>query len=87
MWKIYMAKAKEAPRGNPNPVQTPEFKAMQKVAPDVPKGIKLSKKMTAVRLPEQIAATIDTLGEVKPVWLRRVITEAAQRELMKDGGS
>ena len=79
-----MAKTKGASGGNPNPVQTPEFIAKQFKAEDVPAGVKLAKRMTAVRLPEAIANTIDSLGKKKPVWLRRVITEAAKRELLGD---
>jgi hypothetical protein len=42
--------------------------------------------MTAVRLPVDIDQVVYSLPE-KAAWLRRVITEAAQRELMKDGDS
>jgi hypothetical protein len=46
----------------------------------------LASRMTAVRLPVDIDQVVYFLPE-KAAWLRRVITEAAQRELMKDGGS
>jgi hypothetical protein len=71
------------PKGNPNPVITPEFKARQFKRSDGTVE-PLSKKTVFVRLPE----SIDTVVQILPnrsAWLRRVITEAAQRELMKDG--
>jgi hypothetical protein len=46
----------------------------------------LAPRMTAVRLPVDIDRVVYSLPQ-KAAWLRRVITEAAQRELMKDGGS
>lgn len=46
----------------------------------------LAPRMTAVRLPVDIDQVVYSLPE-KAAWLRRVITEAAQRELMKDGDS
>jgi hypothetical protein len=44
----------------------------------------LAPRMTAVRLPVDIDRVVYSLPE-KAAWLRRVITEAAQRELMQDG--
>ncbi len=81
-----MPKKKGTPGGNPNPVQTAEFLAKRFKADDVPEGVKLQKSLTAVRLPEDIAALIDGLGKEKPVWLRRVITDAAKRELLGGEG-
>lgn len=46
----------------------------------------LADRMTAVRLPVDIDQVVYALPQ-KAAWLRRVITEAARRELMKDGGS
>jgi hypothetical protein len=46
----------------------------------------LAPRMTAVRLPVDIDQVVYSLPE-KAAWLRRVITEAARRELMKDGES
>lgn len=43
----------------------------------------LSKQVVGVRLPESIHALVQTLPD-RTEWLRRVITEAAQRELMGD---
>jgi hypothetical protein len=38
------------------------------------------------RVPIRIDAVVRSLPN-RSAWLRRIITEAAQRELMKDGGS
>lgn len=43
----------------------------------------LSKQVVGVRLPESIHAMVQTLPH-RTEWLRRVITEAVQRELMAD---
>lgn len=45
----------------------------------------LSKQVVGVRLPESIHALIQTLPN-RTEWLRRVITEAAQRELGRQEG-
>uniref|UniRef100_B8HUD1 Uncharacterized protein n=1 Tax=Cyanothece sp. (strain PCC 7425 / ATCC 29141) TaxID=395961 RepID=B8HUD1_CYAP4 len=42
----------------------------------------LADKPTQVRLPIPIAAAIDQLGRQKTPWLRRVLIEAVQRELL-----
>jgi hypothetical protein len=42
----------------------------------------LSTSLTAVRLPVSIWEAIAALGHNKTPWLRRVITEAVQRELL-----
>jgi hypothetical protein len=70
------------PKGNPSPVITPEFKARQFKRSDGTVE-PLSKKTVFVRLPESIDTVVQTLPN-RSAWLRRVITEAAQRELMKD---
>ncbi|NCJ05340.1 hypothetical protein GS597_02185 [Synechococcales cyanobacterium C] len=72
------------PKGNPNPVITPEFKANQfKRADNTTEP--MAKRNIQLRLTE----SIDTLVRALPnrsAWLRRVITEAALAELMdKDG--
>lgn len=41
----------------------------------------LAPRMTAVRLPVEVDRIVHSVPE-KAAWLRRVITEAAQRELM-----
>ena len=69
--------------GNPNPVQTPEFLAKQfPPAPDVPPNVKLGEPV-AVALPLPIDVEVRRLKN-RSMWLRRVITEAAQRELMSN---
>lgn len=70
------------PRGNPNPVQTDELKAMQFVRDD-DSSEPLSKTLTCVRLTQSVHEAIQGLPS-KSGWLRRVITEAAHRELMGD---
>jgi hypothetical protein len=72
------------PKGNPNPVQTTEFLAAQIKRSDGTTE-SLAAKQVQVRLPITIDAAIAKLGEKKTAWLRRVITEAAERELMGDG--
>ena len=46
---------------------------------------RLSKRMTAVRLPEEIDLAVQSVGtpSERAEWLRRVITEAVERELIK----
>jgi hypothetical protein len=61
---------------------TPEFLAYR--VPHQRQGDadgRLSDQMTAVRLPEPIHEIVSSLPQ-KSAWLRRVITEAAERELM-----
>ncbi|WP_404788906.1 hypothetical protein [Altericista sp. CCNU0014] len=43
----------------------------------------MSKKVVSVKLTEYVDAAVRSLPSMT-AWLRRVITEAAQRELMKD---
>ncbi len=68
---------------NPNPNQTEEFKK-HRFKPKAPvySDNPLADKPTQVRLAQDITAAIDGLGEKKPGWLRRVITNAAKAELM-----
>ncbi|WP_404790555.1 hypothetical protein [Altericista sp. CCNU0014] len=71
------------PKGNPNPIITPEFKANQFKRGD--EGTEpLSEKLLCVRLTHSIDEVLRSLPN-RSAWVRRVITEAAQRELMKDG--
>ncbi|MGB8698507.1 MAG: hypothetical protein WCD18_03745 [Thermosynechococcaceae cyanobacterium] len=74
------------PKGNPSPVLTPEFLArrIQPIGdmPDEPLG----DKPLAVRVGRSVYESVAALNQRDRInWLRRVITEAAQRELMKDG--
>jgi hypothetical protein len=69
------------PKGNPNPVITPEFKASQfKRGDDSTEP--MAKQNIQLRLTESIDIAVRSLPN-RSAWLRRVITEAAQRELMK----
>ena len=77
-----MPKKKGTPGGNPQPVQTPEFLAKQFApAADLPAGVELAKAALCVKLPADIDSLVRPL-ENRSEWLRRVIVEAAQRELM-----
>ena len=71
-------------KGNPNPVQTPEFKAKQfKAFGEVSQP--LSSRVLGVKLPMDIDKAVFNLPPKERVpWVRRVITEAAQRELMSN---
>ncbi|MBD2019196.1 hypothetical protein H6F43_03230 [Leptolyngbya sp. FACHB-36] len=66
---------------NPNPVQNQEFKAKQfRVQGDEPLA-----KVRGVRLPQSVDAAIEALpANERSAWLKRVICEAAERELMKE---
>jgi hypothetical protein len=77
-----MPKKKGTPGGNPQPVQTPEFLAKQFApAADLPAGVELAKAALCVKLPADIDSLVRPL-ENRSEWLRRVIVEAARRELM-----
>jgi hypothetical protein len=69
------------PRGNPDPVITPEFIAQQRKRADNTTE-PLADKQVQVRLPITVDTAISKLGREKTPWLRRVITEAAERELL-----
>jgi hypothetical protein len=69
------------PKGNPNPVITPEFKAQQ-FKPQGEVNGPLSNKAIGIKLPVEIDEVVRSLPN-KAVWLRRVISEAAQRELIQ----
>jgi len=70
------------PKGNPRPIQTEKFKeGWFKPQGEIPPGEKLASQMLAVRVTESIDAAVRALPE-KSAWLRRVITEAAKRELL-----
>ncbi|AFY60082.1 hypothetical protein [Synechococcus sp. PCC 6312] len=65
--------------GNPNPVQTQEFKAKQYKRQDDSEEM-LSSKVLSVRVPVSVFWKVYNLPN-KGAWLRRVIVEAAKREL------
>jgi hypothetical protein len=69
------------PKGNPNPVITPEFKAQQ-FQPQGEVNGPLSNKAIGIKLPVEIDEVVRSLPN-RSAWLRQVITEAAQRELMQ----
>lgn len=71
-------------KGNPSPVQTEEFKAKQfKPVGEIPGNYPLAKKVTGVRLPTDVHDAIRALPEKERAsWLRRVICDAANRELI-----
>jgi hypothetical protein len=68
------------PKGNPNPVCPPGFKRKQFKRMDGTTD-PLAEKILAVRVPIAIDTMVRALPN-KAAWLRRVITEAAKRELM-----
>jgi len=65
---------------NKNPIQTAEFLANIKRPQEGDLGVKLSDKAYGVKLPGDIAAALENLPQ-RSAWLRRVIGEAARREL------
>ena len=70
------------PKGNPRPVQTERFKqGWFKPQGEIPPGEKLASKILGVRVTEPIDAAVRALPEPS-AWLRRVIAEAARRELL-----
>jgi hypothetical protein len=77
-----MPKPKGTPGGNRFAVQTAEFLAHQKPRPaDLPEGVELATKTLGVKLPVHIDAAVRSLPN-RSEWLRRVITEAVERELL-----
>jgi hypothetical protein len=69
------------PKGNPNPFITPEFEQSRFKRADG--GTEpLAEKLLCVRLTQSVDARVRSLPNISS-WVRRVITEAAQRELMK----
>jgi hypothetical protein len=65
---------------NPNPVQTEKFKSTWFRCDEDVDG-ELSKIALSAKVPISIDAIVRSLPN-KSAWLRRVITEAARRELM-----
>jgi hypothetical protein len=73
------------PKGNPNPLIPPEFKEKQFKRSDGTTE-PLADKTLAVRVPIAVDSVVRSLPN-KAAWLRRVIVDAAQRELMERGES
>ena len=70
-------------KGNPNPIQTEEFKASQlQRADDTTEP--LANRQLQVRVGVSVDAAIRALPN-KAAWLRRVITEAAIAEGLMNG--
>lgn len=71
--------------GNPNPVQTEEFKEKRfKARGEIPGNQPLARRVMGVRLPVDIDAAIRALPDEERVpWLRRVICDAAKTELVQ----
>jgi hypothetical protein len=71
-------------KGNPSPVLTKEF-LKQRIKPigDMPNE-PLGEKPLAVRVGKSVYESVSSLDQRDRInWLRRVITDAAKRELMK----
>jgi hypothetical protein len=69
-------------KGNPNPVQTDKFKESWFTRSDGSTE-PLAEKLTCLRLTQSVDEAVRSLPD-RSAWLRRVITEAAQRELVSD---
>jgi hypothetical protein len=69
---------------NKNPIQTAEFLANIKRPQEGDLGLKLSDKAYGVKLPGDIAVALEKLPQ-RSAWLRRVICDAVQRELLSQG--
>jgi hypothetical protein len=65
---------------NPQPNQGPAFTEQQYKAKDG--AIELSKSPLCVKLPIAVDEAIRALGDDRTVWMRRVLCEAAKKELI-----
>jgi hypothetical protein len=65
---------------NPAPIQGPEFTEKQYRSKDG--ATELAKSPLCVKLPIEIDEAIRALGDDRTVWMRRVLTEAAKKELI-----
>jgi hypothetical protein len=69
--------------GNPNPKISEKFLKLTRPIAPIPGDEPLAAKPVAVRIGVSVYESVNRLGKAARVgWLRRVITEAAQRELM-----
>ena len=70
-------------KGNPNPVQTQQFKAKQfKAVGEIPGDSPLAKQPVSIKLPIDVSEAIRSLPASKRIpWLRRVICDAVRKEL------
>jgi hypothetical protein len=65
---------------NPTPQNLPEFAEKIKKSKDA--AIGLAKTSLCVKVPIEIDEAIRALGDDRSVWMRRVLTEAAKKELI-----
>ena len=71
--------------GNPNPKVSEKFLKLTRPIAPIPGNEPLAAKPVAVRIGVSVYDSVNRLSKADRVgWLRRVITEAAQRELMTD---
>ncbi len=69
--------------GNPNPKISEKFLKLTRPIAPIPGNEPLASKPVAVRIGVSVYESVNRLSKSDRVgWLRRVITEAAQRELM-----
>jgi hypothetical protein len=71
---------------NPKSSLSPKFTESQFVRSDRTTD-SLANIALSVRVPIDVDQVVRSLNHQKSSWLRRVITEAARRELMKEGES
>jgi hypothetical protein len=74
---------KRMSKGNPNPVAPPKF-VEARFKPQGEVNAPLAEVSIQVRLTQPIDAAVRSLPN-RSAWLRRIITEAAQRELLDQG--
>jgi hypothetical protein len=65
---------------NPTPKNNPAFAEKIKKSKDA--AIDLAKTSLCVKLPIAVDEAIRALGDDRSVWMRRVLTEAAKKELI-----
>lgn len=71
-------------KGNPNPVQTEKFKKKRyQPLGEIPGDLPLAKKVTGIKLPVDVHEALEALPKKERItWLRKVISEAARKELI-----
>ena len=73
-------------QGNPQPKQTEEFKRKRfQPIGDIPGDQPLSKVSTSIKLPIDVHEAINALPKKEKIsWLRRVVSDAARKELISN---
>ena len=73
-------------KGNPNPKQTEEFKRKRfQPLGEIPGDQPLSKVTTSIKLPQDVHEAIHALPKKEKItWLRRVVSDAARKELISN---